>query len=430
MKPMNSLKSLCLSISLILPSVLWADRASDYKDGGLALLRAGQYAKAVDYFKNAVQANPNDAEAYQDLGDAYVKLGDNENARSAYQKCLDIDPNNGSARSSLNDLGSAPGTDSNSGGTFQERLWPTPTPPTGVNKFDEDSTITQQAEPGNKKRGTTVTYADDGMARMNRAKLWFQADLAYNYSMQTDLIDSSSTFNNGTFVPGNAIAGSNTYTGSSLSTNNGLDFGGELGFLVNPYFGIGLGARVIRTGDYTADVQYDTGDYEHLTLGPEVVPITLDLYLFLPDSGGRFFLTGGTGYYAGVVHVDQTTTSNNFFSTPNGPSPTVTDNWSGDLYSGNIGFQLGVGRDFAIDRGFGVEIFARGRYAKLTNFKGTLYEANNGGTQTYALAASGSAPTVVDAELPQYINSANNERYATLDFTGFDIGAALTFYTY
>jgi hypothetical protein len=37
---------------------------------------------------------------------------------------------------------------------------------------------------------------------------------------------------------------------------------------------------------------------------------------------------------------------------------------------------------------------------------------------------------VVDADLPQYINGTYQERYATIDFTGFDVGASLNFYSW
>ena len=96
-----------LSLSLISPTFLWAAGAQDYKEGGMALFRAGQYEKALVYFKNAVQADPNDAEAYQDLGDTYVKMNDSADARNAYQKSLQINPNNSLVQASLENLGGA-----------------------------------------------------------------------------------------------------------------------------------------------------------------------------------------------------------------------------------------------------------------------------------------------------------------------------------
>jgi hypothetical protein len=190
---------------------------------------------------------------------------------------------------------------------------------------------------------------------------------------------------------------------------------------------LAIGARYLQDNNYTADVSYNTGDYENLTLSPMVVPITLDAYIFLPDHDGRFFLSGGVGYYQGIVYVDQTTSSNNFFGTPNGSG--ATDDWTGNLYSGNIGFQLGIGREFAISRHFGLELFARGYYAKITNFQGTLFDSN-GNTQTYGLAASSTGPTIVDADTANYINAAQGERYATIDFTGFDVGFSLNWYSF
>ena len=431
---MNKLTAILgFSLLLVSPALLWAAGAQDYKEGGMALFRAGQYEKALAYFKNAVQADPNDAEAYQDLGNTYVKMNDSANARDAYQKSLQINPNNTNVQSSLDNLGgSSAANPPPSAPAHLEDSNSNPPAQTQSNQVENDQPIQDQTRVVVRRRRAWTRPAPvdykDGLAPMDHAKLWLKGEMFYNYSLQTDLINSADSINNGTFVPSGAVSGSASYTGSSIANNSGLGWGGELGFLVNPNFGVGIGVRAIQTGDYTADVSYDTGDSEHLTLTPQVVPITLDLYLFMPDGGGRFFLSGGVGYYAGVVHVDQTTTTNNFFSTPNGSG--TTDNWSGDLYSGNIGFQLGIGRDFAVSRGLSIEVFARGRYAKITNFRGTLYEANNGGNQAYVLAASSTGPTIVDADLPEFVTSANNERYATIDFTGFDVGLALTLFAY
>jgi hypothetical protein len=91
-----------------------------------------------------------------------------------------------------------------------------------------------------------------------------------------------------------------------------------------------------------------------------------------------------------------------------------------------VGFQFGIGREFAIDRNYGLTLFARGRIAKLTNFRGILTESNNGNTGTFGLAKF--ADGTMDYDNVTNIGS-GGEGYATVDFTGFDVGISLNFYS-
>src|SRR5579872_1080355 len=218
---------------LLVPSLLWALGATDYKEGGTALFRAGQYAKALDYFKNAVQADPNDAEAYADLGDTYMKMGDSQNARDAYNKSLQINPNNSNVQASLDNLGGAPASSPSAG-----------QPGPNTNQAESDQPIQEPSRVVVRPRRAWVRPAPvdykDGLAPMDHSKFWVKLELAYNYSLQTDLVNSANSINNGTFNPSNAVTASTTYSGSALASNSASDFGGELGFLVNPYFGVGI----------------------------------------------------------------------------------------------------------------------------------------------------------------------------------------------
>ncbi len=63
---------------LFIASPLFAASDSDYLKQGNALLASGRPGKAVKSFEQAVQANPQSAEAYKGLGMAYYRLGDNE----------------------------------------------------------------------------------------------------------------------------------------------------------------------------------------------------------------------------------------------------------------------------------------------------------------------------------------------------------------
>jgi hypothetical protein len=260
---------------------------------------------------------------------------------------------------------------------------------------------------------------------VDHSLFWAKAELGYNHWPVPAFVNSADTFNRGQFVPGNAVSGSTSYSGSASSVNNDFGFEGELGVLVNPNIGIGVGVRAITSDDYTADIHYDTGDSEQLTLNGSLTPITVDFYLFLPEPLGRFFISGGLGAYLAQVKVVQTTTSKNFFGTDNGTNGGGSNNWAGLLDSGNLGVQVAAGHDFAINDQFGFEIYARVYFVQISNFQGALTDPS-GGTRNYGLAESASGPTVVDADVQSHITGP--EQYANLDFSGFDVGLTALYY--
>lgn len=391
---------------------------------GQSLFERGLYDKAIGYYQQAIQADPNNAQAFEDLGNAYMKKGDQPDAVAAYQKSLQINPNNPTLKVMVDNMNNTPTTAIPDNTTNSQAQAPSNN--TVIVQEPAHAVVVERV----RHRNVPQNLNPD-LAPIDQAKFWIKAELGYDWAQQGDLINSSNTINNGQLNYANATYPNSAtgYAGSALASNSGLGWGGEIGFLLSPHFGLAIGSRYIQSNDYTADVQYNNSPYndqENLTLTPAVVPITLDLYFFLPDHDGRFFISAGAGYYLGVVHVDQTTTTNNFFGTPTNGTGNSTDEWTGDMYSGNIGFQLGIGREFEVSPRFGIEIYGRAYYAQITNFQGTLYDGNTSGT--FALASSSSGPALVDADNPIYVNSANQERYTTIDFTGFDVGASLNFY--
>ncbi|HVM32223.1 MAG TPA: hypothetical protein VMU88_03750, partial [bacterium] len=87
-----------------------------------------------------------------------------------------------------------------------------------------------------------------------------------------------------------------------------------------------------------------------------------------------------------------------------------------------VGFQVGVGRDFALSPSLGLSIFAHGRYAKISGFTGDLSDGNRWELVKYA-------DNTVDIDNPGSVGS-SGIKAATLDFTGFDIGMSLNFYSF
>lgn len=266
-----------------------------------------------------------------------------------------------------------------------------------------------------------VTY-NDNLAPIDHAKFWAKLEGGYSYTVQTDLVNSASAINsesaNGT-LPSYQLG---LTSGSASMSTNAYNFGAELGFLINPYNGIAIGVRYIQSTDYifnginsaAATVGVNPNDFENADFSAYVVPITLDYYVFLPDHDGRFFISAGVGYYAATVSVNEQYNFDNYYgSTGNYNTP------FGNLTAGGVGFQVSLGREFQITRHLGFEIFARGRYAKITNFQGVLSDGNTWALQKFS---DGS----VDISNVAQGGQAN----ATVDFTGFDAGIAFNWYSF
>jgi tetratricopeptide (TPR) repeat protein len=412
-------------------------RAQDFEDQGMALFNRGLFEKSIQYFSQAVQADPEDWQAYVKMGDAYAKLNKNQEALTYYSKSLQINPDNPALRSTVESLkettdpaASQPKPPDNPAlKTDNASSWDDNPPPTG--KGNDDS------RPAPVKRSPrTYTSADlPGLSPMNNARIWTKFEIGYNYSVLADLVNGAKGVNQ-------EVAANPPVTGSGVMGNDGLGLGAEVGFLLNPNNGLAIGVRYLQAGDYLLNENFNNGgsytdgavtytypsDYEDLSLHPYATSLTLDYYLFLPDSTGRFFLSVGGGYYFGVVQVEQSYGNyvTSFIQT--GEDIGTEDTLSGDLTSGAFGFQVGIGREFAVSRNLGITLYARGRYAKITNFRGDL-KNSYGEVGTFGLAKFDSSYGIVDVDNTGYIGG-NGESYATVDFTGFDAGVAFNFYTF
>jgi hypothetical protein len=268
------------------------------------------------------------------------------------------------------------------------------------------------------------TY-NDNLAPIDHAKFWAKFEAGYSYTLQGDLTNSASVINSesasGT-LPSYQLG---LTSGNATMSTNAYNLGAEIGFLINPYMGIGIGVRYIQSTNYTfsginsaaATVGSNPNDFENAAFSPYVVPITLDYYLFLPDHDGRFFISLGGGYYAGDVNVSESYNFDNYYgSRGNVGTP------AGDLTAGTLGFQVSVGREFALTRQFGLEIFVRGRYAKITNFQGVLSDGNSWELEKFS---DGS----VDIGSPSNVGQGGTTA-ATVDFTGIDAGITLNWYSF
>ena len=70
------------------------DNAEAYNERGNDYSNLGQYERAIEDYKKAIELNPNDDVAYYYRGIAYYFLNQYERALKDFDKALKINPNN------------------------------------------------------------------------------------------------------------------------------------------------------------------------------------------------------------------------------------------------------------------------------------------------------------------------------------------------
>lgn len=162
-----------------------------------------------------------------------------------------------------------------------------------------------------------------------------------------------------------AIFGGSGYSisGGYAPFHLGMDFGGE--FLVNfsPSFGLGLGAGYIQSSKSSALNISDIGVNVDEMWAPKVgaIPLTLTAYYTLPTAGKvKFILNAGAGYYLGTYKDTQHVV---FFG---------DIDQTFDTTASGLGFHGGFGIEVPFSPMISFLFEARGRYASLGSFKGTV----------------------------------------------------------
>jgi hypothetical protein len=197
-----------------------------------------------------------------------------------------------------------------------------------------------------------------------------------------------------------------------------MDFGGELLLQFNPQLALGLGVGYLQASRSSSLVISDAGkDYEE-SWSPKIsaVPVTLSLHYFVPLSGKiRLSLDAGVGYYFGKCTDTQHIVFIGEFDR------------TYDTTASGIGFHGGLGLEIPVAPAVSIVFEARGRFAKLGGFKGSVASDSSTVTGDVWLADVNIGKTLTLIEVYDSTPSGANPRLAKLDFSGFSAVAGFVF---
>ncbi len=77
------------------------ERVRDYNEDGVYLYQRGEFARAGESFRAALELTPEDAGLLYNLAQCHDRLGDAAKAEQLYQECLKRDPDHAACRHSL-----------------------------------------------------------------------------------------------------------------------------------------------------------------------------------------------------------------------------------------------------------------------------------------------------------------------------------------
>jgi hypothetical protein len=167
------------------------------------------------------------------------------------------------------------------------------------------------------------------------------------------------------YVLYNAAQSGVAFQGGYDPLHRSYDFGGDIVFMFSPRFGIGVGAGLLRSSresEITGTIE-DVDQY--LRGGPSLkaVPIRLGVLLALPvGRKTNLIASAGAAYYSSLEFTYHIRLGD-------------SEGWLDEMIvgrrsslAGNLGFQGGLGFEFAVSPRLGVFCELIGRYASFKNF--------------------------------------------------------------
>ena len=241
------------------------------------------------------------------------------------------------------------------------------------------------------------------------SKTWLQFYTGYDYSFMADFANGTDAWVNAARASGYLPTGGGNHSGLLAST--------LLGFRLDSQDALALDlGSVLNFGNNWSISQGGSTLSQHL--GAVLLSASLDYIRDLAVTPTRrTYLTLGAGFYHAIADYNlQQDTS-----------------YIRSSFSGNIlGVTLGVGNEFSLGNGFGLDISVLGRYANFARVSSDTLSTDlgtpNPGPYSLAIATSSSYQTI-QASTNSFIDSNPSvARYASLDFSGIDAKVALDFY--
>ncbi len=378
------------------------DNSSDFQKG-LTAYDLGDFQQALLYFNKAIANNPNSWQAYLVEGYCYFHLGQDIQMKLALFESLRLHPDNPELKTFMSNL-PGKGSSSTNAQVQSPPAVPTlasPTPETAKAKKiklgDEDI----EAAPSK----TPTTGADLTNANLREkwgSSSWLKITGGLGYGALGDLANAANVWNQ-------EIAQARAQGTASFS-NVGYRFVLEGGIPLDKTNSWSVQADFETGHNFEASLVYSSPVTQNIS--PQLLAFGMNYYHYFPYESGRFFLMGGVFFGEALV---------NFYS----DDPIETD--SGVLTGNSFGFNLGFGNELKISPSTGFEISGRFRYLTISqvrnNYLVTSY--SNTGQVVLAADANGNLGLADTRSIGQ-----GGLRYATVDFTGFNLNCGFVFHLF
>lgn len=195
----------------------------------------------------------------------------------------------------------------------------------------------------------------------------------------------------------------------------GMNFGGELVFMITPRVGVGLGAGMLSAVKNPAMEWTDGGDRGEMRyrIKASAVPIRLSFHYVIPASSRmNVFLNAGLGAYPAKVEYSVIWTEDG--------SP--TGSFGLDASKLGMGFHGGMGLECALTTIFGIVAELAGRYSSFAGFDAEVTDGTESG-QLYYLESDFLSRTFATLAISDTKPPGSNVREAKISFTGFSVTA-------
>lgn len=347
----------------------------DYQKG-MASYNLGNYEEALKNFNAAINDDPDSWASYQQAGYCYFHLNRRKKMTASFNESLKLHPDNPELKAFIAGLPQ----------TQDLGTTPVSSPPPPVRHLKQTSSPSIADKVSNEKWGSSS---------------WLNLSGALSYEALGDLSNAANIWNQD-------ITKASAQGNASLA-NWGFQFGVEGGLALDKTNVLSLQSGFETGHGFQENLVYSSPVTENIN--PQLFIAGLNYYRYFPSENGRYFVTAGILFGEAIADYYQ-----------DDPVETL----QGPLAGNNFGFTIGAGREWKMSPTVGFELIGRFRYLTINQLQNN-YFVSTGGTGQAVLATDSLGN--IGLASPQSIGQ-NGLRYATLDFTGFNLGFAFNFYLF